>query len=69
MIAYKSFCWSLGTTSFRTTEFNKKVEKQLKLLKSFWNIEENARQSWTSNSQLQIKYYDFLQSNSFSIKK
>ena len=65
MIAYKSFCWALGTTSFRTTEFNKKVESQLKLIKSFWNIEENARQSWSSNSQLQIKYYDFLRSNSF----
>lgn len=65
MIAYKSFCWALGTTSFRTTEFNKKVEKQLKLIKSFWNIEENASQCWSSNSRLQIKYYDFLQSNSF----
>ena len=55
MVAYKSFCWALGTTSFRTTEFNKKVEKQLKLIKSFWDIEENARECWSSNSHLQIK--------------
>ena len=65
MIAYKSFCWALGTTSFRTTEFNKRVERQLKLIKLFWNNEENAKQCWAGNTRLQIKYYDFLQSNSF----
>ena len=32
MPAYKSYCWSLGTTSFRMVEFNRKIEEQLKLL-------------------------------------
>ena len=35
MPAYKSYCWSLGTTSFRMVEFNRKIEEQLKLLNEF----------------------------------
>ena len=27
-IPYKSFCWSFGTTSFRTKNFNKTIEEQ-----------------------------------------
>lgn len=65
MIAYKSFCWALGTTSFRTTEFNKKIERQLKLLRDFWAIAENRNASWESNTELQIRYYNFLQENEF----
>ena len=26
VIPYKSFCWSLGTTSFRTKNFNKTID-------------------------------------------
>ena len=40
MPAYKSYCWSLGTTSFRMVEFNRKIEEQLKLLNQFWHIPE-----------------------------
>lgn len=35
MCTYKSYCWSMGTTSFRTADFNQKIEKQLTLLPSF----------------------------------
>ena len=40
-IPYKSFCWSLGTTSFRTKNFNKTIEDQLALLNEFWTLTEN----------------------------
>ena len=40
VIPYKSFCWSLGTTSFRTKNFNKTIEEQLSLLDEFWKLEE-----------------------------
>ena len=36
MPTYKSYCWSLGTTSFRMVEFNRKIEKQLEFLRDFW---------------------------------
>lgn len=40
MPSYKSYCWSLGTTSFRMVEFNKKIEEQLRLLNQFWHTPE-----------------------------
>ena len=40
-IPYKSFCWALGTTSFRTKDFNKTIEEQLALLDGFWALPEN----------------------------
>ena len=39
-IPYKSFCWALGTTSFRTKDFNKTIEEQLALLDGFWALPE-----------------------------
>lgn len=62
-IAYKSYCWSFGTTSFRTRNFNYKIEKQLFLLNDFWNLEENQNTDW--NSTLQAKYYDFMKQEGF----
>ena len=59
-LPYKSFCWSLGTTSFRTKNFNKTIEEQLDLLNSFWNISENKNCAWNANSELQTRYYDFM---------
>lgn len=41
-IPYKSFCWGLGTTSFRTKNFNKTIEDQLSLLDEFWNTDDNS---------------------------
>ena len=66
-IPYKSFCWGLGTTSFRTKNFNKTIEKQLDLLDEFWNRPENKYETWTSNNVLQSKYYDFMKEKGFII--
>ena len=65
VIPYKSFCWSLGTTSFRTKDFNKTIEEQLSLLDEFWKLEENKSKSWSGNKDLQTRYYDFMQSKDF----
>lgn len=65
VIPYKSFCWSLGTTSFRTKKFNKTIEEQLSLLDEFWKLEENKSKSWSGNKDLQTRYYDFMQSKDF----
>lgn len=65
VIPYKSFCWSLGTTSFRTKNFNKTIEEQLSLLDEFWKLEENKSKNWSGNKDLQTRYYDFMQSKDF----
>lgn len=65
VIPYKNFCWSLGTTSFRTKNFNKTIEEQLSLLDEFWKLEENKSKSWSGNKDLQTRYYDFMQSKDF----
>lgn len=65
VIPYKSFCWSLGTTSFRTKDFNKTIEEQLSLLDEFWKLVENKSKSWSGNKDLQTRYYDFMQSKDF----
>lgn len=64
-IPFKSYCWSLGTTSFRTKQFNQKIELQLKLLKEFFEIPEHSNASWQGNNLLQIKYYKFLKEKEF----
>lgn len=60
-MVFKSYCWSIGTTSFRTSELNYKIERQLQLLKSFW--ENNRDCIW--NQETQVKYYHFLKENDF----
>ena len=57
---YKSYSWSLGTTSFRMADFHRKVEEQLILLNEFWSVPENKSKTWRSNSKTQALYYDFL---------
>ena len=57
---YKSYCWGLGTTSFRMVEFNKKIERQLRYLTDFWELPENLNQDWINNNELQIRYYNYL---------
>lgn len=69
MPAYKSYCWSLGTTSFRMVEFNRKIEEQLKLLNQFWHMPELANEHWSSNSELQIAYYNFIKEQGFIEEK
>lgn len=64
-LKFKSYCWCLGTTSFRTKNFNKKIEEQLSLLNSFWSDAENRNEAWEGNNVLQEKYYNFMQVNGF----
>ena len=60
-MAFKSYSWSIGTTSFRTSQLNYKIERQLQLLKQFWDL--NPTLSW--NPQTQTMYYNFLKENNF----
>ena len=68
-LAYSSFFWSLGTTSFRTKEFNYSIEKQLACLNDFWKIPENTNQGWEKKYMvsgqddiydIKNRYYDFM---------
>lgn len=60
-ITFKSYCWSVGTTSYRTQKFNLNIEKQLALLKEFREL--NDRFDWSRETQ--IDYYKFLKENKF----
>lgn len=64
-LEYKSFCWSIGTTSFRTKDFNRTIEEQLSLLNEFWTIKENSAVEWVNNNDIQTKYYEFMQEKGF----
>jgi hypothetical protein len=64
-IAFKSYCWCLGTTSFRTKNFNRTIELQLALLDQFWKLADNQDECWIENTELQERYYYFLQDNNF----
>lgn len=63
-IRYKSFCWVIGTTSFRTAKLNLKIEEQLILLDDFHN-EVSKNNNWTWNRETQSKYYDFMKESGF----
>ena len=69
MPTYKSYCWSLGTTSFRMVEFNRKIEEQLKLLNEFWHKPEFVNENWSSNNAIQIAYYNFIREQGFIEEK
>ncbi|HJF19389.1 MAG TPA: AlwI family type II restriction endonuclease [Enterococcus columbae] len=63
-IPYQSFCWVIGTTSFRMAKLNLKIEEQLLLLDEFYNgIIKNS--DWNWNNELQEKYYDFMKDKEF----
>lgn len=64
-LTYKSFCWSIGTTSFRTKDFNRTIEEQLNLLNEFWEIEDNRLIDWVNNNDIQAKYYEFMKEKEF----
>lgn len=57
-LSFKSFYFSLGTTSFRMQNFNQKIEQQLDLLDQFWQQPEYKNQNW--NETVQAAYYDFI---------
>ena len=63
-IPYQSFCWVIGTTSFRTAKLNLKIEAQLLLLDEFYN-EVIKKSNWNWNNELQEEYYDFMKNKAF----
>lgn len=63
-IPYQSFCWVIGTTSFRTAKLNLKIEAQLLLLDEFYNAI-IKKSIWNWNNELQEKYYDFIKERDF----
>lgn len=60
--AFKSYCWAIGTTSFRTIDFNVRIEQQLALLNKFWELPKNMNKSWRNT---QFDYYRFMQEQGF----
>lgn len=63
-IPYQSFCWVIGTTSFRTAKLNLKIEEQLLLLNELYNkVIKKSRWNW--NNELQEKYYDLMKDRGF----
>ena len=64
-IAFKSFYYSLGTTSFRMQNFNQKIEEQLDLLNQFWQLPEYKNVKWESNESVQEAYYNFIKESGF----
>ena len=60
-LKYKSFCWVIGTTSFRTAKLNLKIEQQLRLLDEFYK----SINPWEWSNSTQEKYYDFMKSKQF----
>lgn len=64
-IGFRSYCWAIGTTSYRTDNFNMSIEMQMSLLKEFRELPENRKQSWTGNRIFQAEYYEFLKSRKF----
>lgn len=63
-IPYQSFCWVIGTTSFRMAKLNLKIEEQLLLLDEFYN-KVVKKSDWNWNNDLQEKYYDFVKDKAF----
>lgn len=61
-IRFKSYCWAIGTTSFRMKNFNYNIELQLMFLKEFFSHEENASRPWID---CQKDYYNFLKTKGF----
>ena len=73
-IPYSSFLWKFGTTSFRTNEFNKRIEWQLRLLDEFWQKPENQGLGWEvpvegqdDIYEIKNRYYDWLVENGFTV--
>lgn len=75
-LAYNSFVWNFGTTSFRTKYMNFSIEKQLELLSKFWEDENNAKCGWEKEYllpnqpygiyEIKNRYYDFMRVHGFT---
>lgn len=64
-IGFKSYCWAVGTTSYRTDNFNMSIEKQLQLIKQFREQRANVGKKWNGNDAFQTEYYNYLKENEF----
>lgn len=64
-IGFKSYCWAVGTTSYRTDNFNMNIEKHLELMQEFRNMEDHSTVKWKANSAFQKKYYEYLKEKNF----
>lgn len=62
-MAFQSYCWSLGTTSFRVQNLNYKIERQLQLLNVLWSDRSNI--TWDIITQ--EKYYNIMHKEGFVI--
>ena len=60
-MAFKSYCWCIGTTSFRVENLNYKNECQLRYLDELFSKYPSLE--W--NKELQTKYFDLLVSKDF----
>ena len=64
-IPYQSFCWVIGTTSFRTAKLNLKIERQLLLLNEFYDEYISNHATWIWNNETQEAYYNFMKERKF----
>ena len=64
-MAYESYCWNVGTTSFRRNGMNAHIERQMILLGEFWDRPENKDEPWQDNPPLQERFYDYLKKAGF----
>lgn len=60
-IKFQSYCWSIGTTSYRTDNFNMSIEKQLQLMYQFRNIKENIATPWKTIMSCNVNIMNFLE--------
>lgn len=62
-INFQSYCWVLGTTSFRVAQMNLRIEEQLMHLRNFSQTvaDKGEEWKWTGNNDLQSRFYYYLQ--------
>lgn len=66
-ISYQSFCWVIGTTSFRTAKLNLKIEQQLSLLDEISNSISDKGEKWQWNPTLQTEFYNLMHERGFLV--
>lgn len=61
-INFQSYCWVLGTTSFRVAQMNLRIEEQLMHLRNFSRtlVELGEEWKWIGNNDLQSRFYNYL---------
>lgn len=67
-IPYKSYCWTIGTTSFRASQLNRKIELQLQYLSEFWADSRYKERLWSEKGNgVQQAYYQLLHERGFVV--